>query len=191
MIHRIPQEYRKDRVVILWTICNNIHCNNIAFVEMVKGKIRDSTLTQFNDDVPKYIMHLRDNLTLIATSDDITASEHNDLIIHLFQQLKQSPVPLFKEAINKWQIKYLEAKMPQLTPIKLLKLADDKVQVLQHAGKWNASEDPAITALKLELQQQKQESEKLVQHLVAHESRLSNRNQLPYKPNTLQFKIAT
>ncbi len=38
-------------------------------------------------------------------------------------------------------------------------------------------------ALKLELQQQKQESEKLVQHLVAHVSHLSNRNRTPYKPS--------
>jgi hypothetical protein len=183
VIHRIPQEYRKDGVVILWTICNNIHRNNVAFFETIKGKIRESTLTSFNDDVSKYIMHVQDNLTLITASDDKYATEHNDLLIHLFNQLKQSPVPLFREAIDKWHIKYLEAKMHDLTPIGLLKMADDKIQVLHHAGKWKIVEDPAIMALKLELQQQKQHSEKLVQHLVAHVSRLSNRTGTKFHQN--------
>jgi hypothetical protein len=101
IIHRIPQQYRKDGAVILWTICNNIHRNNVAFFETIKGKIRDSTLNSFNDNVSKYIMHIRDNLTLITSSDDTTAAEHNDLIIHLFHQLKQSSVPLFRDAIDK------------------------------------------------------------------------------------------
>jgi hypothetical protein len=183
IIHRIHQDYRKDGVVILWTICNNIHRNNIAFVETIKGKIRDSVLSAFQDDVSKYIMHIKDNLTLITSSEDKEATEHNDLIIHLFQQLKKSPVPLFKEAIDKWHVKYLEAKMPQLTPLGLLKLADDKIQILKHAGNWTVTEDPAIMALKLELQQQKQESDKLVKHLVAHVSRITNRTRQHIQQN--------
>jgi hypothetical protein len=49
------------------------------------------------------------------------------------------------------------------------------MQVVQHAGKWSVAEDPAVMALQLELQQQKQDLDKLAQHLVAHVSCLSNR----------------
>jgi hypothetical protein len=53
-------------------------------------------------------------------------------------------------------------------------MVDDKMPILQDADQWKASEHPEIMALKLELQQQKQESENLVRNLVAHVSRLSN-----------------
>jgi hypothetical protein len=61
-------------------------------------------------------MNIRDNLTLITSSNNTAIAEHNDLIIHLFNQLKLSNVPLF---IDKWHIEYLEAKLPTLTPTSL------------------------------------------------------------------------
>jgi hypothetical protein len=64
-------------------------------------------------------MHIRENLTLIASTNDTITAEHNDLIFHLFHLLEQSPIPLFKEAIEKWHFMYVEANMPQLTPIKV------------------------------------------------------------------------
>jgi hypothetical protein len=56
--------------------------------------------------------------------------------------------------------------MPDLTSTKLLKMADDEMQILKHTGQWKETEHPGIMALKLELQQQKKESKKMVQHLV-------------------------
>jgi hypothetical protein len=79
---------------------------------------------------------------------------------------------IFKEAIQKWQIDYLEAKMPDLTPAKLLKLADDKAQILKHAGHWTTVEPPAVMALKLELEQQRLQSQTMVKNLVAHVGQL-------------------
>ncbi len=87
-------------------------------------------------------------MTLITSSDNNAADEHNDVVIPLFDQLKLCPVPLFKEAIEKWHREYLEAQLPPLM-----------------------------------LPQQKQELEKLVQHLVAHVSYLSSRAHTPYYPN--------
>jgi hypothetical protein len=159
IINRIPQEYRNDGPLILWIICNNVHRNNVAFVETIKCNI----------------LHIKDNLRLI-TSTDGTTTEHNDLIIYLFQQLKLSPITLFKEAVDKLHIQYLEAKLPNLTPTLLLKLIDDKMQTLKHADQWKENENPAIMALKLELQTQKQESDKIVRHLVAHVGKLTNYN---------------
>lgn len=174
IINRVPQQYRNDGPLLLWIICHNTHRNNIAFVETIKRKIREATLSQFSDDVSKYIIHIKDNLRLITSSHNQHKQTHNDLITYLFQQLRLSPITLFKEAIDKWHIKYLEAKLPDLSPEKLLKMVDDKMQTLQHAGQWKESENPSIMALKLELQKQKQESDSIVRHLVAHVSRLSN-----------------
>jgi hypothetical protein len=55
-----------------------------------------------------------------------------------------------------------------LTPSKLLKMADDKIQVLKHAGLWTESDPPAVMALKAELAQQKQTTQHLVDNIVAH-----------------------
>jgi hypothetical protein len=83
VINRVPQEYRNDGPLLLWVICNNIHRNNVAFVESVERKIREATLSYFGDDVSKYILHIKDNLRLITTSvADWTP--HNDLLVYLF-----------------------------------------------------------------------------------------------------------
>lgn len=81
IINRIPQNYRNDGPLILWTICNNTHLNNIAFIKTIKTKIRDSNISQFGDDVCKYIVHIKDNLCLINAPDD--SCEHYDLITHI------------------------------------------------------------------------------------------------------------
>jgi hypothetical protein len=101
IINRTPQEYRNDGPLLLWLICNNIHRNNIAFVESIKRRIRESTLSQLGTDAPKYIQHIKDNIHLITTSGDTTTS-HTDLLVYLFAQLQLCKVPLFKEAVDSW-----------------------------------------------------------------------------------------
>jgi hypothetical protein len=150
IISRILQEYRNDGPLILWLICNNIHHNNIAFVESIKRRVRESTLSQFGDDIPKDILHIKDSLCLITTSD-MNTTTHNDLLVYLFDQLQLYKVPLFKEAIDAWHIVYLEAKLPGINPEALLKMAEYKIQVLKHADQWKASDNTEIMALKLEL----------------------------------------
>jgi hypothetical protein len=103
----------------------------------------------------------------------MNTTTHNDLLVYLFAQLQLCKVPLFKEAIDAWHIAYLEAKPPGINPESLLKMADDKIQILKHADQWKESETTDIMALKLELQK-KQDSDIMDCNLVAHVSRLSN-----------------
>lgn len=175
VIHRVPQDLRNDGPLILWTICNNIHCNNIALVETIKAKIRTATLSQFHDEIPKYIIFLRDNLWLITAATDECTS-NNDLLTYIFQQLQLCEIQGFKKAIQDWHVEYLEAKLPDLTPTKLLKMADDKMQILQHTGQWKMVEPPAVMTLKAELNRQQQENKSLVQHLIAHLGKLSEQH---------------
>ncbi len=76
-------------------------------------------------------------------------------------------------------VEYLEAKLPNITPTKLLKLADDKAQVLKHAGQWRDVDTPAVMALKIALEKQKSDSDTLVRKLVAHVSKLTNQRPYP------------
>ncbi len=170
ILHRVPETYRNDGPYVLWTICNHIHRNNIAFNETIKQRIRDSTLVQFDNDVLKYIISVRDNLRLITTSSK--QDNHNDLLIYIFRELTTCSIEPFKQAVQRWHVEYLEAKTPDLTPTTLLEQADTKVQILQHAGQWTKSLNPEVMALQLELQAQREQSAFLVKQLTAHVTRL-------------------
>jgi len=164
------EKYRNDGPYILWTICNHIHHNNIAFIETIKQRIHNTTLAQFDNNVLKYIMTIRDNLRLITTSSQ--KDTHKDLLTYLFRQLTACTIEPFKQAMQNWHVDYLEAKTPDLSPTSLLKKADTKVQILQHAGHWTPQTNPEVMALKLALQAQRDQSDLLVKQLTAHVTRL-------------------
>jgi len=175
IIHRIDSSYRNDGVVILWTICHNVHRSNIAFTETIKAKIRGMNLMDY-DTIDKYLISIKDNLRLITTSDTSNKTKHNDLIIYIFNHLKQCTVTPFKQYISRLQVQYLEASLPDLTPVSLLQMAEDKIQVLRHADQWVKHEDPSLMALQAQLLQQKEDSHRTIQRLVAHVSRLAQRH---------------
>lgn len=174
IIHRVNTAYQNDGVVILWTICNNVHRSNIAFTETIKATIRHMNLTDY-DTIDKYLIGIKDNLSLITPSDSADQTKHNDLIIYIFGHLKQCTVTPFKQYISRLQVQYLEASLPDLTPTKLLQLAEDKIQILHHADQWAKYEDPAIMAMQAQLDLQKQESECTIQRLVAHVGPLAHK----------------
>jgi hypothetical protein len=174
IIHRVGVKYRNDGVVILWTICNNVHRSNIAFTETIKAKIRNTNLSEY-ENIDKYLIGIKDNLSLITSSDTTDLTKHNDLIIYIFTHLKQCKVTPFYQYISRLHVQYLEASLPDLTPTKLLQLAEDKIQVLRHADQWTKLEDPAIMALQAQLTQQKHASDLTIQRLVAHVGRLAQR----------------
>jgi hypothetical protein len=59
LIHsRIDTAYCMDGPLILFTMCQNIHLNHLAFVETIKSKIRSSSMADFNQDVSKYLRFL-------------------------------------------------------------------------------------------------------------------------------------
>jgi hypothetical protein len=175
IISRIDDNLRHDGPLLLWYICNNIHRNNIAFNETIKAKIRSATLSQFHDDVFKYLSYLRDNLRLIVIADDKN-NQHQDLLTYIFESLSACAVPKFKESIQQWHVDYLEAKLNDLSPIELIKMAEDKVQILQHANQWADADTPAVMALKLELQRKDKDQDELVKHIMAHITKVANRH---------------
>lgn len=84
LLNRIPYHIHNDRTYILWFIGHNIHCNNAAFVEHVHKKIILTTLSQFNYDVTKYIIFVKDNLHMITSPGHTTQNEHNGLITYVY-----------------------------------------------------------------------------------------------------------
>jgi hypothetical protein len=65
---RIDSSLCSDGPLLLFTMCQHIHRNHLTFVETIKNKIRSSTLTAFNNDIPKYLRFLNDNIKLITST---------------------------------------------------------------------------------------------------------------------------
>jgi hypothetical protein len=143
-------------------------------MKTIKAKVCNMNLSDY-ESIDKYLIGIKDNLSLITSSDKTDLTKHNDLIIYIFTHLKQCKVTPFYQYISRLHIQYLEASLPDLTPTKLLQLAEDKIQVLRHADQWTKSEDLAIMALKARLTQQKHDSDLTIQCLVAHVGRLAQR----------------
>lgn len=99
--------------------------------------------------------------------------------MNIFNTLSTSSVIPLKEQIQKWHMQYLEAKMANLTPNKLIKLTDDKIQVLKHANLWATMEPPVMMELQAELAHQQQHTKDLVQHLVTHIGKLTQHKNNP------------
>jgi len=174
---RIDSKYCIDGSLLLHTMCQHIHRNHLAFVESIKTKIRESTLVEFNNDVPKYLRFLTSNIKLI-TATGAEDADHNDLIPHLLQQLCSTNIP-FQQTILQWQREYFENKL-KLTPPLLLTKADQECQILMHTGQWVETIDPTITAMKATLQATNEKSGELLKLLwpMSHNSIIVNAKQL-------------
>lgn len=60
-----------------------------------------------------------------------------------------------------------------LTPSKLLQIANDKMCILKHAGRWKESNTAAVMTLKLQLEKQENKTSDLFQQLTAHLTKLT------------------
>jgi hypothetical protein len=125
--------------------CQNVHRTHLAFVESIKQKIRRATLGDFNNEIPRYLRFLKDNLKLIS-STGAADDAHNDLIPHLLLQLRATTIPTFQQAVLKWQRDYFEGVLT-LTPSNLVTKVDNECQILTHAGQWVETIDPSIIAM--------------------------------------------
>jgi len=130
-------------------------------------------MADFNQDVSKYLRFLSDNLRLIS-STGAEANAHNDLVPHILQQLRATTIPLFQQAILRWQRAYFESTL-SLTPQSLVLKADQERQILIHAGQWVETIDPSITAMQASLQAAKLQSGELLQSLAANFSQLASK----------------
>jgi hypothetical protein len=169
----IDPNYSTDGPTLLFTMCNHIHRNHLAFVESIKNKIRLATLSEYKNDVPTFLRYLQDNLRLI-TSTGANDSSHNDLIPHILLQLRSTTIPLFQQSVLKWQREYMESSLA-LTPSSLLTLADEETQILKHSGQWVETIDPSIAALQAMITSNKDGSLKFFQTLAANFTELSKR----------------
>jgi hypothetical protein len=112
----------------------------LAFVESIKMKIHSTTLEEYKDNVMAYLRFLQDNVHLISPAgmDD---KMHDDLIPHIFGQLRGTKTPMFQQQILKWQHDYMENSL-QLTPLALVRKADNESQILQNSNQWVETIDP-------------------------------------------------
>ena len=171
---RIDIKYCSDGALLLHTMCQHIHRNHLAFVKSIKSKIRSSQLTDFNNDVPKFLRYLHSNLWPIS-STDLKDKEQSDLIPHILHQLRGTTMPIFQQSVLKWQREYFENTLP-LTPHLLISKADAECQVLTHAGQWVETSAPSITALKATLKANTTHSGEILKTIVANFSQLHQRN---------------
>jgi hypothetical protein len=125
-----------------------------------------STLVTFNNDVPKYLRFLQDNLKLIS-STGAAENTHKDLNPHILLQLRSTTIPVFQHSVLKWQREYFENVL-ELTPLSLVLKADQEYLVLQQAGQWMETIDPSIIALHALLQTTKAQSGNIIQTLTAN-----------------------
>jgi hypothetical protein len=146
ILNRIPQAYRNDGTYILWSLSNNIHRNNIAFVEHVRENIANATLSQHSNDIEKYLIYIKNNLLMITTKSG-TNKQQQGLITYILHQLKTTTNPRFLRYVQDLHVQYQEAKLPEYTPTKLICDVEDKIRVLKHAEVWvpqGSSDTPAM-----------------------------------------------
>jgi hypothetical protein len=172
---RIDHAYSSDGPLLLYTMCSHIHRNHLAFVESIKNKIRSSSLASFNNDVQSFLNYLTDNLKII-TSTGASEKAHNDLIPHIFLQLRATTIPIFQQSILQWQREYFENKL-DITPLSLVRKADTECQVLKHAHQWVETIDPSITAMQAFLQSSKDSSAQVFKTIAANFSEITRRQQ--------------
>jgi hypothetical protein len=51
---RIDLDYSTDGPLLLFTMCNHIHRNHLAFIKSIKNKIRLATLGEFKNNVKSF-----------------------------------------------------------------------------------------------------------------------------------------
>jgi hypothetical protein len=171
---RIDQKYSADGPTLLYTMCSHIHRNHLAFVESIKTNIRSSSLASFNNDVPAFLRFLSDNLKLISSAGP-TDKQHNDLIPHIFLQLRSTTIPVFQQTILLWQREYFNNKKPDLTPSVLVHEANEECQILKHAQQWVETIDPSVTAMQAMLKSTKTNSAQVFQEIAANFSEFNRR----------------
>ena len=170
---RIDSQFCLDGPLLLFTMCQNVHRNHLAFVENIKDKIRHATLAEYNNDVPSFVRFLLDNLKLI-TSTGATTNQHNDLVPHLLNQFRSTTIPVFQQTVLKWQRDYFEGKL-ELTPTTIVQKADNECQILKHAGQWVETIDPSIMAMHAALKSSTGKTGAIFQSLAANFSSIAQK----------------
>jgi hypothetical protein len=104
---KIDQDFSNDGPLLLFTMCNHIHRNHLAFIESIKNKNRMATLAEFKNNVQGFLSFLQDNLRLI-TSAGVDKMDHTDLVPHILLQLRTTTIPVFQQSVLTWQHEYMK-----------------------------------------------------------------------------------
>jgi hypothetical protein len=67
LINKVPQSYHCDGTYLLWSIGNHVYRNNVAFIEHVCEQIITTTLADHNNDVPKYLLTIKNKLCMMTS----------------------------------------------------------------------------------------------------------------------------
>jgi hypothetical protein len=155
-------------------MCNHIHRNRVALVESIKNKIHMSTLIGSKDDVPTFLCFLQGNLWFITSTraDDVS---NTDLIPHILLQLWNTKIPLFQQSVLKWHQEYMENKL-STTLTKLVAMADDECQLLNHSHQWVETIDQSIAAMQAAFQITNGQSVEIFKSLAADLSTLTQQH---------------
>jgi len=152
--------------MLLHTMCTHIHRSHVAFVESIKNTIRLSTLQDHKDDVEQYLRHLQTNLRLISSTGE-SDKTNNNIIPHILLQLRYTKIPIFQQSVLKWHRGYLEGKL-SLTPLTLVRMADEETQVLKHSQQWVDTIYPSVSALQAFITEQNTALRQILQQLTAN-----------------------
>lgn len=72
-------------------------------METIKCKIFETILSRFRENASKYIISVQNDLCLITSSDN-TATEYTDLIAYRYEQVTQTSITTFREAMEEWYV---------------------------------------------------------------------------------------
>ncbi len=172
---RIDQNYSTNGPLLLYTMCNHINRNHLAFVESIKNKIWLAMLAEFKNDIQEFLRFLQNNLRLITSTGADTA-DHTNLILHILHQLRTTTILVFQQSMLTWQREYMENKL-RLTPSLLVTMADEECQVLKHANQWVETIDPSIVAMQALLHTNKEGSANIFKTLAANLSEIVKKQQ--------------
>ncbi len=73
IINCISLAYHNDGTYILWLISNSIHQNN---VEHIREKVKLTMLNQFQHDIEKYIIYVKNNIHMTSSTSN-TVGQHS------------------------------------------------------------------------------------------------------------------
>jgi len=114
LLNKIPQAYRNDGTYMLRAIKNNIHCNNIAFIECIREKIATATLAQHDSDIEHYLIFLKNNLRMIMVKP-ADGKKFRGLITYILGQLKRTTNSIFLRFVQDLHVQYQEGNFPSIT----------------------------------------------------------------------------
>jgi hypothetical protein len=119
-------ELSMDGPYLLWLTLNHFHTSTITYKEHVKSGIRGRSLTNdHNDDVQTYLIWLRHQLDILASTNLNDSDTNTDLIEPIFLQLLTTKSARLRCIVEDWHLEYHNEEC-SFTPLSLVDAVDRK-----------------------------------------------------------------